>query len=107
MSSVRSLAIDGSPGTFPRVSPVKFPINCHKRVPFYETLIFIYFMRAFKKKRAGGLETETSTGMSKVLSLAVEALVPLRYKVVNGRLIQFPGLYCEPVPHVPLYVRPK
>ena len=34
----------------------------------------------------------------------VEALVPLRHKVVNGCLVKFPGLRCEPVPHVLLDV---
>ena len=38
--------------------------------------------------------------MSEALSLAVEALVPLRHKAVNGWLVKFPGLRCEPVPHV-------
>ena len=42
--------------------------------------------------------------MSEVLALAVEALVPLRYKVVNGCLVKFPGLLCEPVSHVLLDV---
>ena len=40
--------------------------------------------RAFKKKRAGGLGTETSTYMSEVLALALKALVLLRHKAVNG-----------------------
>ena len=35
--------------------------------------------------------------MSEVLALAVEALVPLRHKVVIGCLVKFPGLCCEPV----------
>ena len=61
-------------------------------------------MRALKKKRAGGLGTETSTCMSEVLALAVEALVPLRHKTVNGFLVKFPGLHCEPVPQVLLNV---
>ena len=39
-----------------------------------------------------------------VLALAVEALVPLRHKAVNGCLVEFPGLRCEPVPHVLLDV---
>ena len=55
---------------------------------------------AFKKKPAGGLETETSTCMSEVLALAVVALVPLRHKAVNGCLVKFLGLRCEPVTHV-------
>ena len=55
---------------------------------------------AFKNKRAGGLGTETSTCMSEVLALAVEALVPLRHKAMNGCLVKFPGLRCERVPHV-------
>ena len=38
--------------------------------------------------------------MSEVLALAVEALVPLRHNAVNGCLVKFPGLRCEPVPHV-------
>ena len=59
---------------------------------------------AFKKKRAGGLGTETSSCMSEVLALAVEALAPLRHKTVNVCLIKFPGLRCEPVPHVLLDV---
>ena len=53
-----------------------------------------------KKERAGGLGTETRTCMSEVLALAVEALVPLRRKVVNGCHVKFPWLSCEPVPHV-------
>ena len=57
-----------------------------------------------KKKRAGGLSAETSTCMSEVLTLAVEALVPLRHKAVNGCLVKFPGLRCESVPHVLLDV---
>ena len=52
---------------------------------------------AFKKRPARGLGTETSTFMSEVLALAVEALVPLQHKVVNGCLVKFPGLCCEPV----------
>ena len=65
----------------------------------------IYLLHgAFKKKRAGGLVTETSICMSGVLALAVEALVPLRLKAVNGCLVKFPGLRCEPVPHVLLDV---
>ena len=42
--------------------------------------------------------------MSEVLALAVEALVPLRHKAVNGCLIKFPELRCEPVLHVLLDV---
>ena len=42
--------------------------------------------------------------MSEVLALAVEALVPLRYKAVNGSLVKFLGLRCDPVPHVLLHV---
>ena len=61
-------------------------------------------MRGLKKKRVGRLGTETSTCMSEVLALAVEALVPLRHKTVNGCLVKFPGLRCEPVPHVLLVV---
>ena len=38
--------------------------------------------------------------MSEVLALAVEALVPLRHKAVNGCLIKFPGLSLEPVLHL-------
>ena len=38
--------------------------------------------------------------MSEVLALAVKALVPLRHKAVNGCLVKFPGLRCEPVSHV-------
>ena len=53
-------------------------------------------------KRAGGLGTETSTCMSEVLVLAVEALDPLRHKAVNGCLVKLPGLRCEPVPDVGL-----
>ena len=33
-------------------------------------------------------------------ALAVETLVPLRHKTVNGCLVKVPGLRCEPVPHV-------
>ena len=40
--------------------------------------------------------------MSEVL--AVQALVPLRHKALNGCLVKFPGLRCEPVPHVLLDV---
>ena len=57
-------------------------------------------MRGIKNKRARGLGTETSTCMSEVLALAVEALVPLQHKAVNGCLLKFLGLHCEPVPHV-------
>ena len=53
-------------------------------------------------KRAGCLGTETRTRMSEVL--AVEALVQLRQKAVNGCLVKFPGLCCEPFPHVLLDV---
>ena len=55
-----------------------------------------------KEKQAGGLGTETSrpTCMSEVLALAVEAFVPLQHKVVNGSLVKFLGLRCEPVPHI-------
>ena len=42
--------------------------------------------------------------MSEVLALAVEALVPLRHKAVNGCLVKFPELRCEPFPHVLLDV---
>ena len=44
--------------------------------------------------------------MLEVLALAVEALVPLRHKAVNGCLVKFPGLHCEPVPivHMQRYV---
>ena len=42
--------------------------------------------------------------MSEVLALAVEALVPLRHKAVNRFLVKFPGLRCEPGPHVQLDV---
>ena len=42
--------------------------------------------------------------MSEVMALAVEALFPLRHKAVNGYLVKFPGLRCEPVPHVLLDV---
>ena len=42
--------------------------------------------------------------MSEVLALAVEALVPLRHKAVNGCLVKFPGLRREPIPHVMLDV---
>ena len=57
-------------------------------------------MRDIQKERAGGLETQTSTCMSEVLALAVEALVPLQHKALNGCLVNFPGLRCEPAPHV-------
>ena len=40
--------------------------------------------------------------MSEVLALVVEALVPLRHKEVNDCLLKFPGLRCDPVPHVGL-----
>ena len=42
--------------------------------------------------------------MSEVLALAVEAFVPLRHKPVNGCLVKFTGVRCEPVPHVLLDV---
>ena len=42
--------------------------------------------------------------MSEVLALAVEALVPLRHKVVNGCLVKFPGMHCETVLHIMLDV---
>ena len=51
---------------------------------------------AFKKRLVRGLGTETSTCMSEVMALAV----PLRHKAVNGCLVKFPGLRCEPVLHV-------
>ena len=57
-----------------------------------------------KKKRAGVIGTETSACMSEAFVLTVEALVPLRHKAVNGFLVKFPGLPCEPVPHVVLDV---
>ena len=57
-------------------------------------------MRGIEKETSGGLGTETSTCMSEVLTLAVEAFVPLRQKAVDGCLIKFPGLRCEPVLHV-------
>ena len=56
--------------------------------------------RAFKKKRTGGLGTETNTCMSEVLDLFVEALIPLRHEAVNGCLVKLSGLSCEPVQHV-------
>ena len=59
---------------------------------------------ALEKKRPGGLGKETSTCMSEVLALAVEAFVPLRHKAVNDCLLKFPELRCEPVPHVLLDV---
>ena len=43
-------------------------------------------------------------GISEVLALTDEALVPLRHKAVNGCLVKLPGLRCEPVPHVLLDV---
>ena len=64
----------------------------------------IYLLRALKKKRAGDLGTETSTSMSEILALAVEALVLLRHKAVNGCLVEFPGLRCEPVKRILLEV---
>ena len=42
--------------------------------------------------------------MLEVLALAVETLAPLWHKAVNGCLIKFPGLRCEPVSHVQLDV---
>ena len=42
--------------------------------------------------------------MSEVLALAVEALVTLRLKAVNGCLVNFPEVRCELVPHVLLDV---
>ena len=42
--------------------------------------------------------------MSQVLAMAVEALVPLRHKAVNGCLVKFLGLRCEPVLHILLDV---
>ena len=66
--------------------------------------LILKLWRALKKKRAGGLGTVTSTCMSEVLALVVEALVPLRHKAVNGCLVNFPGLCWEPVPHVLLDV---
>ena len=56
-------------------------------------------MRGIQKDKSRGLGTGTSTCMSEVL-----ALVPLRHKAVNGCLVKFPGLRCEPVPHVLLDV---
>ena len=47
---------------------------------------------------------ETSTCVSEVLALSVETLVPLRQKEVNGFLVKFPVLRCEPVPHLLLDV---
>ena len=65
---------------------------------------YLFLWGAFKKKRAWSLGTETSTCMSEVLVLAVEALVALRHKVVNSCLVKFPGLCCEPVLHILLDV---
>ena len=42
--------------------------------------------------------------MSEVVALAVDSLVPLRHKAVNGCLVKFPGLRCESVPLVLLDV---
>ena len=42
--------------------------------------------------------------MSEVMALAIEALVSLRHKAVNGCLVKFPRLRCEPIPHIPLDV---
>ena len=39
-----------------------------------------------------------------IATLAVETLVSLRHKAVNGCLIKFLGLHCESVPHVLLDV---
>ena len=61
-------------------------------------------MRGIQKETNGGLGTETSTCMSEVLALAVEALVPLRHKVANGCLVKCPGPRCESVPHILLDV---
>ena len=57
----------------------------------------------------GGIQKETSQrpwnrNQSEVLALAVEALAPLRHKAVNGCLVKFLGLCCEPVLHVLLDV---
>ena len=57
-------------------------------------------MRALKKNRARGLGTETSTCMSEVLALAVEALVLWWHKAVNDCIVKFPGLCCEQVMRV-------
>ena len=42
--------------------------------------------------------------MSEALTQAVEALVLLRHKEVNGCFVKFLGLRCEPVLHVLLDV---
>ena len=42
--------------------------------------------------------------MSEVVALAVDSLVPLRHKAVNGCLVKFPWLHCEPVLHLLLVI---
>ena len=88
------------------VSPLS--VTSERAVPWNRVIykyiyiyIYIYIKSgALKNKRAGGLGTETSTSISEVFALAVEALVLLRQKAVNGCLVKFPGLRYESVPHV-------
>ena len=61
-------------------------------------------MRGINKKTSRRPRNRNQYCMSEVLALAVEALVPLRHKAVNGCLVKFPGLRCEPVPQVLLDV---
>ena len=61
-------------------------------------------MRDIQKQTIRRLRNTTSTCTSEILALAVEALVPPRHKAVNGCVVKFPGLRCEPVPHVLLDV---
>ena len=57
-------------------------------------------MRDIKKEKSRRSRNRTGICMSEVLTLAVQALVPLRHKVANGCLVKFPGLRCELVLYV-------
>ena len=61
-------------------------------------------MRGNQKQTSRKSSNRNQYCMSEILALAVEAFVLLRHKAVNGCLLKFPGLHCEPVPHVQLNV---
>ena len=69
-----------------------------------DELRYRYTIRGIKKETSWRSRNRNQYLMSEVLALAVEALVPLRRKTVNCCLVKFPGLRCEPVPHVLLDV---
>ena len=78
-----------------RSMSIRFVSFCEKNIQMWGTL---------KKEKSRRPRNRNPNLYVRILALAVEALIPLRHKAVNGCLLKFPGLRCEPASHVLLDV---